>query len=347
MLKIKSLILILVLIIGIVSNVFANSGGGDPNTFLKLGVGARAIGMGGAFVSIADDGTTAYWNPAGLAVLMKKKKGTSRINLSSTFGGREEMERKYYYLGSIFPVDFIKATSEGMGISLLSLTVGDIEVWEPDPETGFPTFKHTTLDNTEKAVIVSYGIELQENIFYMGVSSKFITHNIGIYSAKGMGIDIGFLADVSAMFYQKGKPILGVFDEVRIGMVRRRNFETQWDNSSYIDDKTLTGEIGICSDICWNNNKIGMVSSSLTREKSRPLYLSVGGEINIKGISLRSGINRWYIEKPDSGLNIEKLNYGKTLCAGFGCKVRTIEIDYVSSFARIETRHQVSTEIRF
>ena len=38
------------------------------NTF---GLGARAMGMGGAFVSIADDFTTLYWNPAGLAQIRK------------------------------------------------------------------------------------------------------------------------------------------------------------------------------------------------------------------------------------------------------------------------------------
>ena len=35
--------------------------------FLKIGIGARAIGMGGAFNSIADDISSIYWNPAGLS----------------------------------------------------------------------------------------------------------------------------------------------------------------------------------------------------------------------------------------------------------------------------------------
>ena len=30
-------------------------------------VGTRALGMGGAFVAVADDVTAVYWNPAGLA----------------------------------------------------------------------------------------------------------------------------------------------------------------------------------------------------------------------------------------------------------------------------------------
>jgi long-subunit fatty acid transport protein len=37
--------------------------------FLKIGIGARAAGMGGAFVAIADDPSAVYWNPAGIARL--------------------------------------------------------------------------------------------------------------------------------------------------------------------------------------------------------------------------------------------------------------------------------------
>ncbi|HID92967.1 MAG TPA: hypothetical protein EYP60_02615 [bacterium (Candidatus Stahlbacteria)] len=37
--------------------------------FLHMGVGARPIGMGGAFTSVADDPSAGYWNPAGLTQL--------------------------------------------------------------------------------------------------------------------------------------------------------------------------------------------------------------------------------------------------------------------------------------
>src|SRR5665213_2107759 len=36
------------------------------NSVLDLGVGATALGMGGAYVSLVDDSTASYWNPAGL-----------------------------------------------------------------------------------------------------------------------------------------------------------------------------------------------------------------------------------------------------------------------------------------
>jgi hypothetical protein len=37
--------------------------------FLTIGVGARANAMGGAFVSVANDVTAIFWNPAGIASL--------------------------------------------------------------------------------------------------------------------------------------------------------------------------------------------------------------------------------------------------------------------------------------
>ena len=42
-----------------------------PATNIGFGAGARALGMGGAFIAIADDATAASWNPAGLAVLYR------------------------------------------------------------------------------------------------------------------------------------------------------------------------------------------------------------------------------------------------------------------------------------
>lgn len=41
------------------------------STFNPVGSGARALGMGGAFIAIADDATAASWNPGGLIQLRK------------------------------------------------------------------------------------------------------------------------------------------------------------------------------------------------------------------------------------------------------------------------------------
>ena len=42
-----------------------------PSSLNPVGSGARALGMGGAFISVADDATAASWNPGGLVQLEK------------------------------------------------------------------------------------------------------------------------------------------------------------------------------------------------------------------------------------------------------------------------------------
>ena len=67
---IKNFLLIcMCLFFGSIDNSFA---GTDAAAFLKKSVGLKAIAMGGAFTSIADDTSAIYWNPAGLAQIQDK-----------------------------------------------------------------------------------------------------------------------------------------------------------------------------------------------------------------------------------------------------------------------------------
>ena len=99
---------------GVMSSVHAGSFvtakyGGD---FLAVGVGARALGMGGTYVAVAQDGIAAYWNPAGLAQL-----NYPQINAmhSERFAGIV----KYDYLGVCSPY----SSHSSVGISLIRLGV--------------------------------------------------------------------------------------------------------------------------------------------------------------------------------------------------------------------------------
>ncbi|HXG38002.1 MAG TPA: UPF0164 family protein, partial [Bacteroidota bacterium] len=51
------------------TSVLAQSVGKYAGEFMALGVGGRALGLGGAHAALANDATGGYWNPAALARL--------------------------------------------------------------------------------------------------------------------------------------------------------------------------------------------------------------------------------------------------------------------------------------
>jgi len=56
-----------------------------PSSFNPVGSGARALGMGGAFIAVADDATAASWNPGGLIQLE-----TPEISIVCAYFDRKE-----------------------------------------------------------------------------------------------------------------------------------------------------------------------------------------------------------------------------------------------------------------
>ena len=75
-------------------------------TSLALGSGARAFGMGGAFLARADDATAASWNPAGLSYLRKPE--LALVGARNAFGrGLYGRERNDTFVG--YTPDFASA----------------------------------------------------------------------------------------------------------------------------------------------------------------------------------------------------------------------------------------------
>ncbi len=67
--------------------------------FLEVEVGARAMGMGGAFVAVADDVTALHWNPAGLADLEGIQVFGMRTSVYSVDGLSEDSVLAGYGMG--------------------------------------------------------------------------------------------------------------------------------------------------------------------------------------------------------------------------------------------------------
>jgi hypothetical protein len=89
--------------------------------FMKLAVGPRAIGMGGAFTAVCDDATAPYWNPAGMVFLPYRE---VIFQHAEQFGSLENHD----YLSGVFPLGGAKGKQGAIGFSLVRVGVDDIPV---------------------------------------------------------------------------------------------------------------------------------------------------------------------------------------------------------------------------
>jgi hypothetical protein len=95
--------------------------------FLKIQVGARALGMGGAFTAVADDATAPYWNPAGMVYLPYREVIPQH---QEKFGNLANHD----YLGGIWPLGGRKGRNAAIGVGVVRFAVDDIPI-TPRPGT--------------------------------------------------------------------------------------------------------------------------------------------------------------------------------------------------------------------
>ncbi|WP_456443924.1 PorV/PorQ family protein [Caldithrix abyssi] len=144
--------------------------------FLEIGVGARAIGMGGAFVATANDVSAMYWNPAGIANLK---------NIQAIFVHTDWLvDITFDYAGIVFPL-YQYGT---IGLNLTALNMGEMKVRTIDHPEGTGEF----FDARDLALGLAYGIKIT-NRFALGFNVKYISQTIWKEHAAGFALDIGTL----------------------------------------------------------------------------------------------------------------------------------------------------------
>jgi hypothetical protein len=167
--------------------------------FMMDGGGARALGMGSAFVAVADDASATFWNPAGLA-------GQSRRQLlvmhSERFGDLVDRD----FVSYVHPLR--GETRQALGFTVIRLGLDDIPFTDHLVEV-LDTDGNGELSDEEAAQIFSYRDEIryesdQEWAFMgsyarevgawqIGGNVKVIRQSVGDYSSFGLGIDLGVL----------------------------------------------------------------------------------------------------------------------------------------------------------
>lgn len=155
-----------------VSNVSKRGTTAAP--FLSIAQGARALGMGTAFVAVADDQSAMYWNPAGIADLS----GT-RIVFDYT---QWIAEIKYNYVGATINLGDIGV----VGLNLTSSSIPEMRVTTVDKPEGTGEM----FGVSDAAVGVTYALKLTDK-FSIGFNPKFVYQKIWKMSASAIAIDMG------------------------------------------------------------------------------------------------------------------------------------------------------------
>lgn len=146
------------------------AGAAETASFLDIGAGARALGMGGAYTALADDASALYWNPAGLSELEKREFTASHAEL---FGST-----RLDFLAYAHP------TAQGtFAAGLTYLSQGKIEGRDG---LGRPTAGY---DASDAAMSAGYARKFEEVEF--GATAKYVRSHVGSAEAQTIAADVG------------------------------------------------------------------------------------------------------------------------------------------------------------
>ena len=322
--------------------------GTDPAAYLKTGVGARALAMGGAYTSICDDPTAIYWNPAGLALVNQIAFSAMGQSLGSTqWDTLKDIAPSYQFVGVTFPLKsldlvFPKST---MGVGLISNSLSNVTYSYLDASD---VIVRDTFADTENAYFVSYGFALSEpDRIYAGATLKYLTQSFSKISganATGYDLDAGFL--------------YGISKTANLGLVLQKGAQLTWANGR-TDTAGITTKFGASNKFTLTRDLSLLGAIDLAQRKDEPLSTNIGtelgyepkgiavGKFSIDGLYVRGGLDGYAIENRYDYLT--KINNNLNLTGGFGlnasCFGVFIQFDYSMGFYRLGNENRFTLSI--
>jgi len=170
---------IIVYSIMIISIVFTQDWGGQSGGFLRMGLTARSLAMGGGFTAELDQNFPAFHNPAWSAFLQRKHFGSSYTNLT--------LDRRL--AATSFAMSL--PPTAGLGVAWVYGGVSDIQ---GRYSTGMKSSKMQTGEN---ALIVTFAQRFVPWLS-IGANFKILRYDLPItesdqVTGSGIGFDIGIL----------------------------------------------------------------------------------------------------------------------------------------------------------
>ena len=351
-LKIKKLtpIILTFIILLIPNSALPQSVAKYAGEFISTGVGARALGMGGAFVSVVDDVTAGYWNAAGLAEIryqqaaaMHSERFAGIVTYDYAAYARPYNDDRTIGFSMIrLGVDGISNTTNALldygtdGIPGTNDSDGTEGNGQLDDGERLNEDAITKFGDSEWAFYVSYGRQLSSRFSYGG-SVKFIRKAFASHSANGLGFDVAFKYRFR--------------DNIFIGANLQDVTTTllAWDTGTKeLISPTLRSGISARLEIPYTDNAWIMPSIEIvTRTDGERPYsdgISLGSAFSALTFGAELHLNDRLLLRAGRG-EVEPFS------AGMGIKVRGAIVDYsfgsVDSQANLGDTHRVSLMVDF
>ena len=285
-------------------------------TFLEIGVGARAVAMGNAYVATADDITAIYWNPAGLA----------RINNSeATF------MHTNWFVDTKFDCASVALNMGGAGTLAMQFT--SLSVFEEPVRTVLqPEGTGELFDGGSIAIGIGYAYNLTDK-FSIGFGAKYINETIWHSSASGFAVDIGTLFTTSLNGMRIGMSISNFGTKMQMTgrdaailvdpdpTIEGNNnkIPAKYDTDKW--DLPLIFRVGVAMELFQNDQHRFTIAVDANHPNDNTEYVNFGGEYAFNDMFfLRSGYANAFVKDGETDLTLGgglKYNITGTTAAKF------------------------------
>jgi len=303
--KMKKLLIILSVLILIGGSALADGYLSDPMT---IGVGARALGMGKAYVGVAEDGDAVFMNPAGIARAVNPKLSSM---YSSVMG-----DVNYVVIGGVYPY----GQKSALGAGYIGSSVSDI------PLTNASGTSQGTGTWGNNVMFLSYGTYLSElplkidlgKDVLVGGSLKYFSVGGSGTSTVESGAGTGYDVDLGVLYPANEYIMLGAnFQNVLPASMGGKITKSSGSADSIPSTLKLGTKITL----------IGKEGAALSPHSTRKLYGNIDYDYHMdsaRANALHYGVEFW----PVNNLALRIGSDNNDLTAGVGIRFSGVEFNY-------------------
>lgn len=222
----KIFFILLIISFGLTLNVYAGDGnGGFAGTFLEVPIGGRPAAMGGAYISLANDGAGVYYNPAGLGNIRRTLLATSYRSMS--------LDRSLGYVSIILPTQ----KNSVLGFNWLYSGSGSVEARNSDGDKlGFD------ISQKNNAFSALFAKRFERTVS-AGFKATYLHTTFAEMTSFSVSFDVGFIFYISQLFNREKRDMMPVKD-IQVGLVIKNLAAVyRWNNEKYYQ-KHSTGVFG-------------------------------------------------------------------------------------------------------